>query len=347
MRRNGYVLKNVAMCFLLKKDFQEVKEFSYVDYMKLLMACFVIGIHTWLSSACQNEVATKILNLLFSIAVPYFFICSGFFLFRNDERVDTNHRMIQYAKSIISMYVIWTFIYLPFTIYSYYADGLNFRQGTLAFLRGFLFIGEHSYSWPLWYLLALIIAVVLIYGMRQLHFKPLSIAIVGSVMFFLGHYINYLHTNGLDFMGTKRVIDLYFKIFQNTRNGLFLGLFYVSLGLVIAHFGRIKNLIVNISIITIGGCLAYQRFLVGMPLLIFALFSLTLSESKFSKGAVTCRKISTIFYFTHMSLIAPVYINKLQLTPWLLYIIVIFILFLFSFFVLKYKETRWYKYIFR
>lgn len=254
------------MCFLLKKDFQEVKEFSYVDYMKLLMACFVIGIHTWLSSACQNEVATKILNLLFSIAVPYFFICSGFFLFRNDERADTNHRMIQYVKSIISMYVIWTFIYLPFTIYSYYADELNFRQGILAFIRGFLFIGEHSYSWPLWYLLA---------------------------------------------------------------------------------FGRIKNPIVNISIIIVGGCLAYQRFLVGMPLLIFALFSLTLSESPFSKGAVTCRKISTIFYFTHMLLIAPVYINELLLTPWLLYIIVISILFVFSLFVLKYKETRWYKYIFR
>lgn len=311
------------------------------------MACFVIGIHTWLSSACQNEVATKILNLLFSIAVPYFFICSGFFLFRNDERADTNHRMIQYVKSIISMYVIWTFIYLPFTIYSYYADELNFRQGILAFIRGFLFIGEHSYSWPLWYLLALITAVALIYCMRQLHFKSLAVIIVGFITFLLGHYINYLHTNGLEFMGIKRIVDLYFKIFQNTRNGLFIGLFYVSLGLVVAHFGRIKNPIVNISIIIVGGCLAYQRFLVGMPLLIFALFSLTLSESPFSKGAVTCRKISTIFYFTHMLLIAPVYINELLLTPWLLYIIVISILFVFSLFVLKYKETRWYKYIFR
>lgn len=335
------------MCFLLKKDFQEVKEFSYVDYMKLLLACFVIGIHTWLSSACQNELATKILNLLFSIAVPYFFICSGFFLFRNDERVDTNHRMIQYVKSIISMYIIWTFIYLPFTIYSYYADGLNFRQGILAFIRGFLFIGEHSYSWPLWYLLALITAVALIYCMRQLHFKSFTVIIVGFITFLLGHYINYLHFNAFDLIGHPNIIDMYFKIFPNTRNGLFFGLFYVSLGLIIAHFGRIKNPIVNISIIIIGGCLAYQKFLVGMPLLIFALFSLTLSESKFSKGAVTCRKISTVFYFTHMLLIAPVYINKLQLTPWLLYIIVIFILFVFSLFVLKYKETRWYKYIFR
>lgn len=335
------------MGFLLKKDFLETKEFSYVDYMKLLMACFVIGIHTRLSSSCVNTTAIEIVDLLFSIAVPYFFICSGFFLFGNNKRADIRHRMIRYVKGITSMYIIWTLIYLPFTIYSYYADGLNLRQGILAFIRGFLFIGEHSYSWPLWYLLALIIAVALIYGMRQLHFKPLIIGIVGFVMFLLGHYINYLHTNGLDFMETKRIVDLYFKIFQNTRNGLFIGLLYVSLGLIIAHFGKIKNPIVNICLIIIGGCLAYQRFLIGMPLLVFALFSLTLSESKSSEGAVTCRKISTIFYFTHMLLIAPVYINKLQITPWLLYIIVISILFASSLFLLKYKETRWYKYVFR
>lgn len=335
------------MHHILNKDFSKINEFPNVDYMKLLMACFVIGIHTWLSSTFQNEVATKILNLLFSIAVPYFFICSGFFLFRNNGKVNIRHRMIQYAKSITSMYVIWTLIYLPFTIYSYYTDGLSLKQGILAFIRGFFFIGEHSYSWPLWYLLALITAVVLIYCMQQLHFKPFMITIVGFIMFIIGHYINYLHTNALNLMGIPQITDLYFKIFQNTRNGLFIGLFYVSLGLVIARFGRIKNPIVNICLIVIGDCLAYLGFWVGMPLLVFSLFSLTLSESQFSKGAVTCRKISTIFYFTHMLLIAPVYINKLPICPWFLYLIVISILFMFSLFVLKYKETRWYKYIYR
>lgn len=92
------------MGFLLKKDFLETKEFSYVDYMKLLMACFVIGIHARLSSSCIDTTAIEIVDLVFSIAVPYFFICSGFFLFRNNERVDIRHRMIQYAKGIASMY---------------------------------------------------------------------------------------------------------------------------------------------------------------------------------------------------------------------------------------------------
>lgn len=335
------------MCPLLKKDFIETKEFSYVDYMKFLMACFVIGIHTWLSSIFSNTAIKEIVNLLFSIAVPYFFICSGFFLFRKGDKTDINHRIIQYSKGLISMYIIWTLIYLPYTVYAYYTDGLSFRKGFLAFIRGFLFIGEHSYSWPLWYLLALIIAVGLIYCMKRLHFRPFMITIVGFIMFIWGHYINYLHTNNLDFIGTKSLIDIYFKIFQNTRNGLFIGLFYVSLGLIIAHFGRIKNSVVNICIIIIGGFLAYQRLLVGMPLVIFSLFSMTLSEAKFCKGAVTCRKISIIFYFTHMLLIAPVYMNKFQLAPWLLYIIVISVLLAFSLVVLKYRETRWYKYIFK
>lgn len=335
------------MFFLLKKDFIKTKEFSCVDYMKLLMACCVIGIHTNLSCAFLNTTAKEIVNLLFSMAVPYFFICSGFFLFRNDKKADINYRIIHYVKGILFMYMIWTFIYLPFTVYSYCIDGLNFRQSFLAFVRGFLFIGEHTYSWPLWYLLALITAIVLIYCMKQLRFKPLMIAFVGFIMFFLGHYINYLHTNRFDLIWIKSLIDIYFKIFQNTRNGLFIGLFYVSLGLIIAHFGRIKNPIVNICIIVMGGYLAYQKSFVGMPLVIFSLFSLTLSEPRFTKGAVTCRKLSTIFYFTHMLLIAPVYISKLQFTPWLLYIIVISVLIVFSLIVLRYRETRWYKYLFK
>lgn len=60
------------MFFLLKKDFIKTKEFSCVDYMKLLMACCVIGIHTNLSCAFLNTTAKEIVNLLFSMAVPYF-----------------------------------------------------------------------------------------------------------------------------------------------------------------------------------------------------------------------------------------------------------------------------------
>lgn len=81
--------------------------------MKLLMACCVIGIHTNLSCAFLNTTAKEIVNLLFSMAVPYFFICSGFFLFRNDKKADINYRIIHYVKGILFMYMIWTFIYLP------------------------------------------------------------------------------------------------------------------------------------------------------------------------------------------------------------------------------------------
>lgn len=328
----------------LKRDFLKVNEYPLVDYVKLVMACFVIGIHVYFTSIFTNETLKRIVDLLFSLAVPYFFVCSGFFLFKNSS--ENNKRIIQSIKKIVYMYIIWTVLYFPYTIYSYYISDLSFVQGLISFIRGFLFVGEHTFSWPLWYLLALIVSVSLVYCMILMRLNTFIIVAIGFIMYCLGHYIDYLHNNGCNSTMVESIIDLYYKLFLNVRNGFFIGLFYVSIGVLVARIGRIKNVLLNFCIIIIGGFLAYCGFLLGLPLLIFALFSLTLTSVGFNKKAVMCRKISIIFYFTHMLLIAPVYILGFQVNTVLLYILVLTLLLLFSLFIFRYNGSKWYKYIY-
>ena len=97
------------------------------------MALVVVAIHTteWK------------LGGLVRAAVPYFFIVSGYFLFRklNGHQKDDLKTIRRWIFRILKMYLIWTAIYLPFTIYGFIQDDLSLKQGIFVFGRNLLFVG--------------------------------------------------------------------------------------------------------------------------------------------------------------------------------------------------------------
>ena len=64
---------------------------------------------------------------------------------------------------LLRLYLIWTLLYLPLTIFGNVLLGKNLLHGSLSFIRGTLFVGENYYSWPLWYLLASIVGFTLVF----------------------------------------------------------------------------------------------------------------------------------------------------------------------------------------
>ena len=89
------------------------KTYPAIDYFKLLMAIFVVGIHRPLFSGdFANYMAG---NVLFSVAVPFFFAASSFLFFRKlqQPQIKQWRVMMQYEKRLIVMYLIYTVIYLP------------------------------------------------------------------------------------------------------------------------------------------------------------------------------------------------------------------------------------------
>lgn len=186
------------------------KIYKGVYLMKFIMAYFVVAIHTtdW-----------SLMGLL-EIAVPYFFIASGFFLFRKlgGSREEDLLVIRRWTFRVLKLYLVWTAVYLPFTVVGFLRDGLTLETSLMVFLRNFLFVGENYLSWPLWYLLALIWDGVLIYFMRWLRMPVWSMFLVGLVL--------YLSAEIFDIQS----IPYYVKLFQRTGNGLFFGLAFVTSG---------------------------------------------------------------------------------------------------------------------
>ena len=119
------------------------------------MAFCVIAIHTLPLKNVQNEVITSLFDTVTSLAVPFFFLSSGYLVEKKCE--EGNDRIFVLNKQIrklIRYYVLWTAIYLPITIYGFSQSGDGLVKSTALFFRNIIFQGENHYSWPLWYLLS-------------------------------------------------------------------------------------------------------------------------------------------------------------------------------------------------
>lgn len=137
----------------IKGKLPEALEYNCIDILKLIMAFFVIAIHSELSSITSG-VCKDILNIIFALAVPYFFITSGFLLFR---KTDINNwvgsdkiRILRYLVKTLKLYGAWSLIYLPLTIYGevrIYNTPL--QKAVIKVFKNILLVGENFYSWQL------------------------------------------------------------------------------------------------------------------------------------------------------------------------------------------------------
>ena len=222
-----------------------------IDFVKVLMAFVVVSIHT---------TAWPLLGIR-EVAVPYFFIVSGFFLFgkmTGDRAVDLS-AIRAWTLRILKLYLIWTAVYLPFTVYGFVQDGLSLKQSLMLFGRNLLFVGENFMSWPLWYLLALIWSGVLIYILRALKVPIWGMLLVGIILAALPHYI-----------GDN---SLFVKLFRDSRNLAFTGPFYVVLGGVLRHYQARLPLWGGI-LLFIAGLVAYHFTPFALPVAAAGLFLL-------------------------------------------------------------------------
>ena len=181
-----------------------------IDLLKLPMAAVVVAIHT---------TSWKLWGLT-SVAVPFFFVVSGFFLFlkmTGDRKADME-RLRRWTLKALKMYLIWTAVYLPFTVYGCVLDGLTIRQSLLMFFRNLVFVGEHFMSWPLWYLLGLVWVGGVFYILRAMKIPLWGLIICGLAIF----AATYFYHPGPD--------SLFWKFFVNKR--IFSSFLYMGIGCI-------------------------------------------------------------------------------------------------------------------
>lgn len=309
--------------------------------MKWVMAIVVVAIHTRPELSFKSTFIRELFEALYSIAVPFFFMASGFLLFRKIElplNKEGEVRIKSYLKRMCKLYLVWTIIYLPLTIYGFYLDGIPVLKAIAIFSRNFLLVGENFMSWPLWYLLALIVAVGIIYALLKFKVPVKWIVLFSVIMAIIGVALDYCKDNSI----LHSITDIYFSIFLKTRNGFFEGFLFVALGILCSCFKRFA--FVGIPILLVLGILGIiHNVLLSNAFVVFALFVIVVSinyENIESKCSLNLRVMSSIIYFIHMFCVALLVLVFHMDCGFLLFIISCFITSLLSIVILNINDGK-------
>lgn len=110
------------------------KNYCMIDIAKFIAAIFVMFIHC--GSLFSNEwVSLLFVDVLCRYAVPFFFISSGFFLFKKVkfkngkmEKTKENFKnFFKYELRIVILYTVWSLIYGCLRFYEYHAINADYN----------------------------------------------------------------------------------------------------------------------------------------------------------------------------------------------------------------------------
>lgn len=165
------------------------KIFTGVDAIKYIMAIFVILIHV---SAIMKIDPPVLITWLMRLAVPFFFISSGWFLSKklNGTDVETQRKILLHRTiSLLKLFFAWTLIYFPISIAVYIVDkssSENFVYFLCKCIGRTIIIGEPHYAWPLWFIHALIIGCFILFLLvkNQKLTKAVMWLFIGNIFIF-------------------------------------------------------------------------------------------------------------------------------------------------------------------
>lgn len=214
---------------------KELNKINYnnIDLFKYLFSIIIIILHLQPFLQTSYKLNLFFNNMVGRICVPFFFIISGYFIAKKESK--NNNYINKYIKSLLYVYVVWCIIYIPIIILygiTYidilisYLDYFNiFLIPLFPFIILFLFFYVGTF-YHLWYFPALIISVLVLKKWKQ-KFSINTLLIISFILLIIGASETYY---GLIPLSIKHYLNYYFNIFFTTRNFLFFGLFYVTLG---------------------------------------------------------------------------------------------------------------------
>ena len=214
-----------------------------VDILKFVFCIFIIALHTKLLKVVPTELGFFIEKVFFRTAVPYFFVASGYYLrkrfvCRNNSTESTI--LLSYIKRLLFPYSIFLFISLRQSWTTYMISGWS---KTHIFKQLF----KDAFVYPvgaLWFVFALIIAVIIIYPFQKKR-NGLNICLFAGVCL----YSFALICNNYYFIvidtPLQSIIDSYLHFFVSARNGIFIGIVYVSLGMKCFDWNSEKSCFTN------------------------------------------------------------------------------------------------------
>lgn len=277
------------------------------------MAFLVVEIHTKPFNDVGLEAVSQVATAIDCVAVPFFFVASAFLCFRGLSGIDfsdgsspASARVRGTIRKQFSLYAIWTALLLPLALFGASLRKWSFGETVLRLVRGTVFVGQNDFTWPLWYLLASVVAFSLVYILLRRGLSPRTILLVSGAFLLFGYVIEFC----LEWDGASAAIalpaDLYNAVFSTTRNGLFEGFFYVAVGMCIGfRWAESRSwpptrLVTGVAI-GIAGCILVSpsAHLPFCALFAISLFMLCIRRVD-DRAHPWARKASTVVYLVHM-----------------------------------------------
>ncbi|MHC1749978.1 MAG: acyltransferase family protein [Cellulosilyticaceae bacterium] len=210
---------------------REKIRFGQIDLFKFIAALLVIMIHTDPLESYSSEANFVLTRLVARLAVPFFFVSAGylFAIKLTDDPVKNNGILAKYVKRISYVYSIAMICYIPINIYSGYFKG---SKQLINFAQDIVFNGT---MYHLWYLPALMIGIVIVYYMKTKWGYSVSL-----LMCIFLYSIGLLGDSYYGFISElnifKRIYDLFFSMFEYTRNGIFFAPIFLLLGFKLSSY---------------------------------------------------------------------------------------------------------------
>ena len=294
----------------------------WIDLARLIMAFFVVGIHSvsqngWGSD--PNQFLCILNSSLFRTAVPFFFLLTGYFAY--NRFLKEGRRPSVFFKTALryfAMYLFWIVLYLGLIIRESYVGKGYAPSAYAAWFFQELFL--NSPLTVFWFLRASAYGLALL-GVFFLwkQAKPLYLLPLALTLFVIGAFGDSYY----GFLGSslKDAYASYAKIFYCTRNMAFFGLPFLVIGCLVRDCeGKIpssKKALVILSSFAGAGLIlvfleSYLLFRFSAPKDCNFLFSLLLFEPFLllvllkigrplkSRAAPYLGDVASLLYFTHI-----------------------------------------------
>lgn len=292
-------------------------------FVQFLATVLVVIVHV--GTIIPNPVGHFILkSMICRLAVPFFVVNNAFFFRLNCQTSESRH---SWFMRMVKLYAFMYIVYLPFG-WQMVDDLLNgnFHVSMIPLIVVYSFIYSGSF-YHLWYFPALLFSVVVMrkyiirFGYRRMMMLTFLLFSIGALETYSGYISN---------PTLMKYLEIYFKFFFTTRNGVFLSPIFILSGFFLADNKEklrgwrkffVNGLFVSLIIGFIEGSIVYQtpgrdkNFMFFSIPLIFCLFGLLIPSRVKTWEFEKLKKYSQVIFLFHLVPIQIFNYSRLEITP--------------------------------
>lgn len=284
------------------------KNLDSADVLKFVLSILIVATHT--------SFFEGYLTPLVRLAVPAFFMISGYFFFSRTNSCDTEEKKKAYLKKSVThnlkLYLFWFILLLPLTLYIRKYHTMGLVGGALHLVRDFLFGSTFQSSW---YIVALITGFAIVLFLSD-KISQSALVIIGVIF-----YIPSLLSSNYEFLLEssdllKAVGESLSKVFLLPCRNFSVSILYIAIGKYLAeknYEGKTKKYTVTF-LLAFAALIAEYLALhfsgvkiedtdcyIALPFAAYYLCKVFLTLDIKCKCAIILRKISTVSYCAHMA----------------------------------------------